>query len=85
MSRLVVALLVFLAIFVGFGLAAVGVPSEVAVASGFIVTGVALLVMTRLPSPSLQGLMQRLPVHGGIVGVAFALVGALLFAAGLSA
>lgn len=83
MSRLVVVLLFFVAVFVGFGLGALGVPSEVAVASGLIVTGVALLVGGM--QPSLKGLKERLPVSTSVVGVAFAAVGALLFIAGLSA
>lgn len=83
MSRLVVVVLFFVAVFVGFGLGALGVPSEVAIASGLLVTGVALFVAGM--QPSLRNLKERLPVNTSIVGVAFAAVGALLFIAGLSA
>jgi hypothetical protein len=82
-SRLIVVVLFFLAVFVGLGLGALGVPSEVAIASGLIVTGAGLVVAGM--QPSLKQLKERLPVNTSVVGVAFAAVGAVLFAAGLAA
>lgn len=83
MARLFIAVLFFVAVFVGFGLAALGVPSEVAIASGLVVTGVALVVAGL--QPSLKQLKERLPVNTSVVGVAFAAFGAVLFIAGLAA
>lgn len=77
MSRLVVAVLVFVAVFVGLGLAAVGVPAAYAVACGFVVTGAALAFGARR-----EELKDRLPVNLMVVGVTFVGVGALLGAAG---
>lgn len=83
MARLFIVVLFFVAVFVGFGLGALGVPSEVAIASGLVVTGVALVVAGL--QPSLKQLKERLPVNTSVVGVAFAAVGAVLFVAGLAA
>jgi hypothetical protein len=82
-SRLMVAALFFVAVFVGFGLGALGVPSEVAVASGLVVTGAALLAAGF--HPSVKQLKPRLPINTSVVGAAFTAIGALLFAAGLAA
>jgi hypothetical protein len=83
MSKVMVVMLFFVAVFVGFGLGALGVPSDVAVASGFIVTGVALPVAGMYPR--LKQLKERLPVSISVVGVVFVGFGAMLFIAGLSA
>jgi len=83
MGRIIIVALFFVAVFVGFGLGALGVPSEVAIASGLIVTGVALLASGM--HPSVKDLKERLPVNLSVVGVAFSGFGALLFFAGLSA
>jgi hypothetical protein len=77
MSRIIVAGLVFVAVFVGLGLAVVGVPSAYAIACGFAVTGVALFVAGRQPQ-----FKEGLPVNLIVVGVVFVGIGALLAAAG---
>jgi hypothetical protein len=76
-SRIVVAGLAFVAVLVGLGLAAVGVPSAYAIACGFAVTGVALFVAGRQ-----EQWKARLPVNLLVVGVVFVGFGALLAAAG---
>ena len=82
MSRLIVVVLFFVAVFVGLGLGAIGVPSEVAIASGLLVTGVALLVAGR--RPPLRDARDRLPVNVVAVGGGFAAFGALLFIVGIA-
>jgi hypothetical protein len=81
-SRLIVVVLFFVAVFVGLGLGAIGVPSEVAIASGLLVTGVALLVAGR--RPPLRDARDRLPVNVVAVGGGFAAFGALLFIVGIA-
>jgi len=82
MSKLIVIkfigmMLTFVAVFVGIGLGALGVPAEVAIASGFIVTGVALRVAGM--HPRLKQLKERLlPVKLSFVGVYFVGFGVLL-------
>jgi hypothetical protein len=81
-SRLIVVVLFFVAVFVGFGLGAIGVPSEVAIASGLLLTGAVLLVASQ--RPSVKDVRDRLPVNLVAVGGGFAAFGALLFIAGLA-
>jgi hypothetical protein len=81
-SRLIVVVLFFVAVFVGLGLGAIGVPSEVAIASGLLVTGAALLVASR--RPPVRDARDRLPVNLVAVGGGFAAFGALLFIVGIA-
>jgi hypothetical protein len=78
-SRIIVAGLFIVAVLVGFVLAAFGVPSEVAIASGLIVTGVVLLVVG-----GREEWRGRVPVNLRVVGGVFVAIGALLFAVGLT-
>jgi hypothetical protein len=81
-SRLIVVVLFFVAVFVGLGLGALGVPSQVAIASGLLVTGAAVLVASR--RPPVRDARDRLPVNLVAVGGGFAAFGALLFIVGIA-
>jgi hypothetical protein len=80
MSRILIVVLFFAAVLVGFGLGALGVPTEYAIASGLIVTGAALVLGGRH-----ERLKEALPVNLMVVGVAFVGVGALMAAGGACA
>lgn len=77
MSRFVIAMLFFVAIFVGFGLGALGVPAEYAIASGLVVTGGALVLGGRR-----KELKELVPVNLIVVGVTFVGLGGLLAVGG---